>query len=210
MKRVSAAILISSSLMGCIIPIPLPTQPPPTLQAEIITLNASTQTKAVAIAGEDKVFGAKYFVWGKYVGNLPQMEANKIALDQCYNGLIKARAEELGGVKKWNFGDQKCELYSFANLPDTTVIPPNYSPPAGAVITKPASTPITTSTPSLAPSLSGTQPNVAPVIANPSTTSNSADINYEKKLQDLKSLLDKGLINKQDYELKKNEILKGL
>ena len=100
--------------------------------------------------------------------------------------------------------------YSFANLPDTAVIPPNYNPPAGAVITKPASGPITSSTPSTTPSPSGTQPNVAPVIVNPSTTSNGADINYEKKLQDLKSLLDKGLINKQDYELKKNEILKGM
>lgn len=209
-KKLSTVLVLSSGLMGCIIPIPLPTQPPPALQAEIRTLTASTQTKAVAIAGEDRVFGTKYFVWGKYVGNLPQMDANKIALDQCYNGLIKARAEELGGVKKWNFGDQKCELYSFANLPDTAVIPPNYTPPVGALITKPALTPTISSTPPITPMPSSAELNVAPVIANPSTTSNSADINYEKKLQDLKSLLDKGLINKQDYESKKNEILKGM
>jgi len=167
------------------------------------TLTKSTQTKALAYAGEDKVFGTKYFVWGRYVGTLSQMDANKIALDQCYNGLIKARAEELGGVKKWSFGDQKCELYAFANLPETAVMPPNYTPPAGAMAPKIAPEPSISSP-------SNVQPNIAPINVNPSTPSKGVDINYEKKFQDLKSLLDKGLINKQDYELKKNEILKSM
>ena len=99
-----------------IVPIPIPnTKKPPALERLIETLEQSTETKAIAYVSEDKTFGTKYWVFGHYVGKLSQPETDKTALDKCNAALERVKLTEVGGVKKYDYADKKCELHQFSN-----------------------------------------------------------------------------------------------
>jgi hypothetical protein len=95
-----------------IFPIPNLAKPGP-LQITIDALEKSTETRALAFVSEDKAFGSKYWVWGKYSGEVSQEAADRNALDQCESSLRSARYKNEGGVSLYNFGDKKCELHPF-------------------------------------------------------------------------------------------------
>lgn len=95
-----------------IFPIPNLAKPGP-LQITIDALEKSTETRALAFVSEDKAFGAKYWVWGKYSGEVSQETADRYALDQCESSLRNAKAKTEGGQSLYNFGDKKCELHPF-------------------------------------------------------------------------------------------------
>ncbi|MHB8354131.1 MAG: hypothetical protein ACYDCF_06820 [Burkholderiales bacterium] len=93
---------------------PVPNHAKPTeLQELIDALEKSDQTRAVAFVSEDKTFGGKRWVWGKYVGLVPQEEANQKALAICRSGLATAKEKTEGGKKLYDFGSKDCELYPF-------------------------------------------------------------------------------------------------
>lgn len=93
-------------------PIPNLAKPGP-LQVTIDALEKSEETRALAFISEDKTFGAKYWVWGSYSGEVTQEEADRTALDKCRNSLLAARAQAAGGQSLYNFGDKNCELHPF-------------------------------------------------------------------------------------------------
>ena len=96
--------------------IPIPNlSVPPAFQKIIDAYEASKDTKAIALASEDKVFGAKYWVIGHYSGVVTQEVANQIALNSCEDSLKAAKSQMIAGQPLYNFGDKKCELYTFKN-----------------------------------------------------------------------------------------------
>ncbi len=95
-----------------IFPIPNFAKPGP-LQVIIDALEKSNETRAVATASENKVFGSKYWVWGKYSGEVSQEVADQYALDQCENSLRTEKQRREGGQPVYDFGDKKCELHPF-------------------------------------------------------------------------------------------------
>jgi hypothetical protein len=96
-----------------IFPIPNLAKPGP-LQITIDALEKSSETRALAFVSEDKAFGSKYWVWGKYSSSeVSQETADRYALDQCEGSLRTAKAKTEGGQLLYNFGDKKCELHPF-------------------------------------------------------------------------------------------------
>jgi len=219
MKKISAILIligmgISFNANAWFFFLPIPTGWPNGLTTQVRTLADSNQTKALAYAGEDKTFGSKYYVWGHYLGDLPQNEAIKIALSKCNAGLARAKAEMLNGSPRWDFGDKKCELYGFPQMPETAVMP---TPEEVAVDTRPVieSKPVDSYATPIKPTPSETFSTVKkpietkPQIAIPAPQSlNSSE--GAKKLLELKSLLDQGVITQQDYDIKKAQILKSM
>lgn len=201
-----------------IFPIPN-TAKPPALQSVIDALEKSKETRALAYTSEDKTFGSKYWVWGQFSGYVTQEEANKRALAACEASLANAKAQKAGGQPLYDFGDKKCELHEFsannAPIPPTPAplapvvqpVPAQSTPPAPSVQPVPAS-----SAPPAAPSNSG-QPN-APNDQSIRPPAGSADKDSEspamKKLKELKSLFDQGLITKDEYDEKRKSILDGI
>jgi hypothetical protein len=201
--------------------LPIPTAMPNALSNLIQKLTDSNQTKALAYVGEDKVFGQKYYVWGSYIGDLSQKEAVKLALERCNRSFDKAKNEMIDGVPRWNFGDKKCELYGFPQLPETAIMPnpaddpvPEVAPTADKKWVEPGtelpyqlnkpsanSLPITPT----AVKLLESKPLVAPAPVVPISSSEGG-----KRLLELKSLLDQGVITQQDYDTKKSQILKSM
>jgi len=194
--------------------LPIPTGMPDNLSNQIKKLADSNQTKALAYTGEDKTFGQKYYVWGYYLGDLNQKEAVKLALERCNRSLSQAKNEMLDGHPRWNFGDKKCELYGFPQLPETAVMPTpeemaadsqpiTESKPVDSFATplKPASSQVT---PAVNKPLE-IKPQVPAPLVQPLTASEGA-----KRLVELKSLLDQGVITQQDYDAKKAQILKSM
>jgi hypothetical protein len=200
---------------------PLPTGWPSSLSSHAQKLTDSDQTKALAYVGEDKIFGQKYYVWGSYIGDLSQKEAVKLALDRCNRSLERAKSEMLDGQPRWNFGNKKCELYGFPQLPETAVMPkedevtvelkpipdsnwvePGTELPFDLKKTTPA---IKTTTPGSSRILES-----KPLLESPSNTYNPPVSDPARRLGEIKSLLDKGLITQQDYNSKKAEILKSM
>lgn len=191
---------------------PIPTGWPDALSNQAKRMADSTQTKALAYVGEDKTFGQKYYVWGSYLGDLPQKEAIKIALDKCNAGLARAKAEMVGGVPRWDFGDKKCELYGFPQQPETAEMPKpeeSISDSKPVIEAKPTETFATQVKPAVA----------VPVVTKPTEVKSPASTTLvqplsasegAKKLLELKSLLDQGVITQQDYDLKKAQILKSM
>ena len=196
------------------LPIPLPTGMPPSFYNQIKTLEDSNRTKAFAYVGEDKIFGSKYYVSGWYLGDLNQKEAIKIALDRCNASLEKAKKQTLDGSPRWNFGDKKCELHGFPKMPETAVMPTleemavdsqpiNESKQVDSFIT-----PLKPETSQVAPVVKKsveTKPQVTILIDKSLPVSDGA-----KKLIELKTLLDQGVITQQDYDAKKAQILKSM
>jgi hypothetical protein len=96
--------------------VPIPNMSkPPALNALIEALEKSEETKAVAYVSEDKLFGSKMYVWGHFAGHVPQAEADRLAMARCDASLTKAKALKAGGKELYDFGNKKCELYSFMN-----------------------------------------------------------------------------------------------
>ena len=196
------------------LPIPLPTGMPPSFHNQIKTLEDSNQTKAFAYVGEDKTFGSKYYVSGWYLGDLNQKEAIKIALDRCNSSLEKAKKQTLDGSPRWNFGDKKCELHGFPKMPETAVMP---TPEEMEVDSQPIieSKQVDSFIIPLKPEASKdapvvkksveTKPQVSILIDKSLPVSDGA-----KKLIELKTLLDQGVITQQDYDAKKAQILKSM
>ena len=196
------------------LPIPLPTGMPPSFYNQIKTLEDSNRTKAFAYVGEDKTFGSKFYVSGWYLGDLNQKEAIKIALDRCNASLEKAKKQTLDGSPRWNFGDKKCELHGFPKMPETAVMPTleemavdsqpiNESKQVDSFIT-----PLKPETSQVAPVVKKsveTKPQVTILIDKSLPVSDGA-----KKLIELKTLLDQGVITQQDYDAKKAQILKSM
>jgi hypothetical protein len=97
-------------------PIPLPnTGKPQQLTQLIEALEKSADTKAVATVSEDKTFGSKYWNWGYVSGEMPQEDADRIALASCTINLDQMKAQSAGGKPIYDFGKKKCELYAFKN-----------------------------------------------------------------------------------------------
>lgn len=192
--------------------VPLPTGWPPALKGLTERLAESKQTKALAFVGEDKTFGSKYYVWGHYVGELPQKEANKIALKNCQAQLAKAKLDMVGDAPRWDFGNEKCSLYAFSNLPESGEMPDSKEPTATPeatdssvqFIVRPKDEFDTSSSPSIYKKPTPTL-NSSPQISPPTSSGDGA-----KRLIELKFLLDQGLITKSDYDSKKTQILKGM
>ena len=141
MKRslsvLAAALLISHDCEAIII-IPIPNLAFPTALGKIRdALENSTETKALATAGEDKIFGGKQWVWGQAAGKMTQADADDLAMRRCEASLANQKSQTAGGQPLYNFGSKRCELYKFAhitvNLPDPVV------PPAAVQIQAPTS-----------------------------------------------------------------------
>lgn len=109
-----ALILLSGSANAWFLIFPLPNvAKPPELQSLIDALEKSAETRAVAFASEDKTFGGKRWVWGRYAGVVSQEEADQRALEMCRRGLAAAKAKTEGGQKLYDFGTKDCELHPF-------------------------------------------------------------------------------------------------
>lgn len=96
--------------------IPLPNlSMPDGFQKIVDAYEKSNQTKAVALASEDKTFGSKQWVIGHYSGPVTQEDANQRAMAACENSLRIAKEQKAGGQSIYNFGEKKCELHKFQN-----------------------------------------------------------------------------------------------
>ena len=171
------------SLSGCfflILPIPNLSKPA-SLQKTIETLEKSDQVKALAFAAESGVFGSRMYVWGSYTSQTEsQSKVDSTALSRCENALEKYKLVEEGGVRKYNFGEAKCELYKFANAG------------TGPQVQQPA------------PRIEQI------VITAPSEPATNPTATTEKTLQDLKKLLDQKLITETEYQEKRKKVLDSL
>lgn len=129
-----ACLIFSTAANAIFFFIPIPNlSKPPALQTLIDALEKSEETKAVALVSEDKTFGRKYYVWGHHAGRVTQAEADRIAMSQCEAALARAKGMKAGGKELYDYGNKKCELYSFAN--QTLLLPaaePAASSPAGS------------------------------------------------------------------------------
>lgn len=222
--------MLAASQANAIIIIPIPNFAfPPQLSAIRDAFEKSTDTKALATAGEDKVFGSKYWVWGQASGKMTQANADSQAISRCEVSLQNTKARTAGGQPLYNFGSKKCELYSFlnitVNLPDPTPAPIQIaaSPSIPAAVTAPESaeipnaaalTPVIPSPPTTSPGAQAAL-NSAPVptteqtpISRTNTAKGSEDI--VQKMKNLDSLYKQGLISRDDFEKKKKQFLDAM
>lgn len=166
---------------------------PAALQSTIDALEKSDQTRALAYVSEDKTFGAKMWVWGQYAGYVTLQEANTRALQQCEASLVRAKGQSAGGQPLYDFGNKRCELHAFS--PNNAPIPPS----------QPVATPVPSEQP--APQL----PAATPTAATPSPSGASdGDSTTMKKLRELKSAFDQGLITQEEYDAKRKAILENM
>ena len=147
---------LSASAWFFIFPIPNVGKPAP-LEKIIDALEKSDQTKAVAFASEDKVFGSKYWVWSQFSGHVSQAEADRRAMSQCEASLANAKAQRAGGQPIYDFGKKTCELHTFINNavspqaseqqqpspPQTPPVPPAVSLPAQQLQPAPSASQLT-------------------------------------------------------------------
>ena len=125
----------SANAFFFIIPIPNLAKHPE-LQKLIDAYEKSNETKAVAFVSEDKLFGAKQWVWGHKSGVMTQEDANNMAMRACELSLSNVKSRMAGGQPVNDFGQKRCELYKFAN--ETVMLPPVVMLP---VVTAPAEIP---------------------------------------------------------------------
>lgn len=96
--------------------IPLPNLAiPPAYQKIIDELENSNETKAVALASEDKTFGSKQWVMGHHSGPISQEEANRVAMQKCEYSLAIQKQQTAAGKPLYEFGNKACYLYDFRN-----------------------------------------------------------------------------------------------
>ena len=157
----------------------------PELQKLIDAYEKSNETKAVAFVSEDKLFGAKQWVWGHKSGVMTQEDANNMAMRACEASLANVKSRMAGGQPVNDFGQKRCELHKFTN--ETVMLPPV----APVIITPP--------------------PVVMPtVVTAPVETPKAEESATAKKLKELDSLLNQKLITQEEYEKKRKEILANL
>ena len=198
-KRMFTAsmLLVASSYASAIIIIPIPNLAfPDVIGKTRDALEKSTDTKALATVGEDKLFGSRQWTWGQVSGKMTQADADAQAMSKCEANLRSLKAQAVGGQTLYNFGNKKCELYQFQNatlnLPDPVLVTP--APVVATPVIK-QDEPLTAS-----PTVTATQ--------TPSTTTGiKSGTATMQKLQDLESLLKQGLINQDDYNRKKKQFL---
>jgi len=110
----------------------------PDLQKLIDAYEKSNETKAVAFVSEDKLFGAKQWVWGHKSGVMTQEDANNMAMRACESSLATVKSRMAGGQPVNDFGQKRCELYKFAN---ETLMLPQVAPVVAPVVVAPVETP---------------------------------------------------------------------
>lgn len=226
---VIVAMLVASHANALIL-IPIPNLAfPPSLGAIRDALEKSTYTKALATAGEDKIFGNRHWVWGQVSGKMTQANADTQAMSTCEAALEKVKLQAVGGQPLYNFGSKKCELYKFlnvtVNLPDPTPGPVQIAapPPMATTVTapEPAQMPIAAASTPVNPLLSETSP-IAPAATNAasvpaieqtpisraSTIKGGEDV--VQKMKNLDALYKQGLISSDDYERKKKQFLDAM
>lgn len=181
LAAVVALVPFHSANSFIIIPIPN-LRKPPVLNNLIDALEKSNQTKAVAYVSDDKVFGAKFYSWGHAVGVMTQAEANEKALAMCSANLLKAKQQTVGGQPLYDYGNKTCELYKFTN--ESVQLP--YVEPVKTEATAPVLAPVAVT---------------APVIT---------DSPIAIKLKELEGLLQQNLITKEEFEIKRKEVLNKL
>jgi hypothetical protein len=226
---VIAAAILAGPQANAIIIIPIPNLAfPGTLGNIRDALEKSTDTKALATAGEDKVFGSRYWVWGHISGKMTQSDADAQAMSRCETSLQNAKSQVVGGQPLYNFGSKKCELYKFLNvslnLPDPAPVPvpvpvPTPAPVASSLPAEmiPAPAPAPEQEPSPAPATAPPPASNVTVPAikqtqtpiSPANTNKSSD-DVVQKMKSLDSLFKQGLINRDDYERKKKQFLDAM
>jgi hypothetical protein len=188
---------IASHYARAIIIIPIPNLAfPDVIGKTRDALEKSTDTKALATVGEDKLFGSRQWTWGQVSGKMTQADADAQAMSKCEANLRSLKAQTVGGKTLYNFGDKKCELYKFQNatlnLPEPVLVTP--APVVATPVIK-QDEPLTAS----------------PTVKENQTPSNTNAIKSGtatmQKLQDLESLLKQGLIDQDDYNRKKKQFL---
>lgn len=234
-----AALLVSADAFAIII-IPIPNLAFPAALGKIRdALEKSTETKALATVGEDKIFGSKQWVWGQASGKMTQADADQLALRRCETSLANQKSQMVGGQPLYDFGSKKCELYKFASvtlsLPDATAQPEvtqaagvgASAPPATSVVPAPAPAPSAAAasspqsvagaaqTPSSTPAVTPSDPAAsAPAASAPAATSQQpatkASSDIVQKMKDLDTLFKQNLITKDEYEKKKKQLLDAL
>jgi len=82
----------------------------------------SDKTKALAYIKENNFFSQNHFIWGKFTGDVSQENADSIALSMCNKKLEEEKNRLIDGKRLYEFGDGKCELFSFINKSISTNI----------------------------------------------------------------------------------------
>jgi hypothetical protein len=133
MKKILSIVsflLVTQSANAFFFIIPIPNMAKhPDLQKLIDAYEKSNETKAVAFVSEDKLFGAKQWVWGHKSGVMTQEDANNMAMRACESSLATVKSRMAGGQPVNDFGQKRCELYKFAN---ETIMLPQVAPVAVA------------------------------------------------------------------------------
>lgn len=218
-KKVFSTVLftMASQHALAIIIIPLPNLAFPAVIGKTRdALEKSSDTKALATAGEDKYFGARQWAWGYVSGKMTQVDADEQALKKCEATLENAKTQIVGGQPLYNFGNKRCELYKFQNvtlnLPEAVSSSP--APLLSAPVVnqeKPSYTltdPVKLDSPATPPapsqsSSSTLSGNISPALVD----TNKSGISIIQKMNDLDNLLKQGLINQDDYNRKKKQFL---
>jgi hypothetical protein len=229
MKRnfliLATALLISTESQAIII-IPIPNLAFPGALGKIRdALEKSTDTKALATVGEDKIFGSRTWVWGPAAGKMTQADADDQAMRKCEAALANAKRQTAGGQPLYNFGSNRCELYKFANvtlnLPDPVAAPAPAHAPVAVQPSEPVPAPILTEPPAAsATSAVSVTPGVpaAPAAADPAPVQSpasqqnppKASTDIIQKMKDLDTLYKQNLITKDEYERKKKQLLDAM
>jgi hypothetical protein len=176
-------------------------------------LEKSTDTKALATVGEDKLFGGRYWVWGQAAGKMTQSDADEQAMRRCEASLSNAKNQTAGGQSLYDFGSKRCELYKFINttlnLPDPVAQPaPSQAPLVPAAEARTSST---NSIPTPAPQAAPPAVDSAPVLTpNPQPTPQKPNADIVQRMRDLDTLYKQNLITQEEYERKKKQLLESM
>jgi hypothetical protein len=123
LKVLLSAVFFSLNFFSIANAFTLPWDAPRQLRAEVEEFEKiSDKTKALAYAAESKFFGQKQFVWGKFKGDVSQDNADSIALSICNKKLEEQKTVIVDSKKLYDFGNGKCELFTFINKSISTNI----------------------------------------------------------------------------------------
>lgn len=218
-----AMVLLTSLESHAIIIIPIPNLAFPGALGKIRdAFEKSTDTKALATAGEDKLFGSRQWVWGHASGKMTQSDANDQAMRKCEASLSNAKGQLAGGQSLYNFGSNRCELYKFLNV--TLSLPEPTAPPAPAPVQSPAPAPVVSQLPLPVATPMQTEPQAFSVTPSAPAAANSAPVQSQtfqqsqskgntdivQKMKDLDTLFKQSLITQGDYEHKKKQLLDAM
>lgn len=212
---IAVAMALVTLQANAIIIIPIPNLAfPASLGAIRDAFEKSTDTKALATASEEKIFGSRYWVWGHISGKMSQADANAQAMSKCEASLQNIKAQSVGGQPLYNFGAKKCELYNFqnvtVNLPDPAPVPAAAPAPMSVVVpaSEPESAPVSVPASQLKPVATNSVTTPSHDSSPASATKGSDDI--VQKMKDLNFLFKQGLITRDDYDRKKKQFLNAM